>query len=145
MSRAGAVTTIKTILAANSSPNFQVVLIGEPLSIPSGDRVCAAWFTGESTKAKTLNKIMVTQIWTVRCFWRVPAGAKARENLELEIWNACRAIQSGFYGDAQLGGNVTDLDISLASGGWSEISGNTFRTISFNLELQDLEAESIAP
>ena len=145
MSRAGAVTTIKTILEANSSPNFQVVMIGEPLSIPSGDRVCAAWFTGESTKTKTLNTVMVTQVWTVRCYWRVPAGVKARENLELEIWNACRAVQAGFYGDAQLGGNVTDLDISLAGIGWTEISGNTFRTISFNLELQDLEAESIAP
>ena len=145
MSRAGAVTTIKTILEANSSPNFQVVLIGEPLSVPSGDRVCAAWFTGESAKTKTLNKIMVTQIWTIRCYWRVPASAKGREKLELEIWDACRAVQSGCYGDAQRGGNVTDLDISLAAVGWSDIGGNTFRTISFNLELQDLEAESIAP
>ena len=48
MSRSGAITTIKNIMGNVSSPSFQVVLIGEPLSIPSGDRVIAAWFTGES-------------------------------------------------------------------------------------------------
>ena len=144
MTRAGAVSTIKATLEANTSPNFQVVLIGEPLTIPSGDRLAAAWFSGETLKAKTLGTVMVNEAWTIRCYWRVPAAAKGRENLELEIWNACRAVQSGFRGDSQLGGNVTDLEISLATVGWSDIGGNTFRTISFNLEIQDLESESIS-
>tara|TARA_Y100001951_G_C11297545_1_gene276736 strand:- start:5543 stop:5980 length:438 start_codon:yes stop_codon:yes gene_type:complete len=145
LSRSGAVTRIKAILEANSSPNFQVVLIGEPLSIPSGDRVAAAWFSGESEKTKTLGNVMVTQLWTVRCYWRVPSGAKQREKLELEIWDAVRAVQAGFTADSTLTDNITDLDISLASVGWSDIGGNTFRICSFNLEIIDLEAESIAP
>jgi len=145
MSRSGAVTQIKTILEANSSPNFQVVLIGEPMSIPSGDRVAAAWFSGESEKTKTLGNVMATQSWVVRCYWRVPPGAKGREKLELEIWDACRAVQSGFTGDSTLDSNVTDLDITLASVGWSNIGGNSFRTLSFDLGIIDLEAESIAP
>lgn len=145
MSRSAAVTQIKALLAANSSPNFQVVLIGEPLSIPSGDRVAAAWFSGESAKTKTLGNVMVTQTWTVRCYWRVQASAQSRQATELEIWNAVRAIQAGFRGDSTLDGNVTDLDISLASVGWSDVGGNAFRICSFDLELIDLEAESIAP
>ena len=145
MSRSGALTTIKTIMDSVSSPTFQVVLIGEPLSLPSGDRVIAAWFNGESEKTKTLGNVMVTQGWTVRAYFRVGANMKMRESLELELWNAVRSIQTGFRADSQLGGNVTDLDISLANVGWVDIGGNTFRSISFDLQLIELEAEAIAP
>ena len=145
MSRSGAITTIKTIMGAVSSPTFQVVLIGEPLSIPSGDRVISAYFNGESAKTKTLGNVMVTQSWTVRAYFRVAPSQKAREALELELWNAVRSIQTGFRADSQLGGNVTDLDISLATVGWIDLGGNTFRSISFDLQLIELEAESISP
>lgn len=145
MSRSGAITTIKTIMGAVSSPTFQVVLIGEPLSIPSGDRVISAYFNGESAKTKTLGNVMVTQNWTVRAYFRVAPSQKAREALELELWNAVRSIQTGFRADSQLGGNVTDLDISLATVGWIDLGGNTFRSISFDLQLIELEAESISP
>tara|TARA_Y100001938_G_C7930540_1_gene349112 strand:- start:125 stop:562 length:438 start_codon:yes stop_codon:yes gene_type:complete len=144
MSRSGAITTIKTIMGAVSSPTFQVVLIGEPLSIPSGDRVISAYFNGESAKTKTLGNVMVTQNWTVRAYFRVAPSQKAREALELELWNAVRSIQTGFRADSQLGGNVTDLDISLATVGWIDLGGNTFRSISFDLQLIELEAESIS-
>ena len=145
MSRSGAITTIKTIMGAVSSPTFQVVLIGEPLSIPTGDRVISAYFNGESAKTKTLGNVMVTQNWTVRAYFRVAPSQKAREALELELWNAVRSIQTGFRADSQLGGNVTDLDISLATVGWIDLGGNTFRSISFDLQLIELEAESISP
>tara|TARA_R100001086_G_scaffold143590_1_gene75631 strand:- start:8217 stop:8654 length:438 start_codon:yes stop_codon:yes gene_type:complete len=145
MSRSGAITTIKTIMNAVSSPTFQVVLIGEPLSIPTGDRVIAAYFNGESAKTKTLGNVMVTQNWTVRAYFRVAPSQKAREALELELWDAVRSIQTGFRADSQLGGNVTDLDISLATVGWIDLGGNTFRSISFDLQLIELEAESISP
>lgn len=145
MSRSGAITTIKTIMGAVSSPTFQVVLIGEPLSIPSGDRVISAYFNGETAKTKTLGNVMVTQSWTVRAYFRVAPSQKAREALELELWNAVRSIQTGFRADSQLGGNVTDLDISLATVGWIDLGGNTFRSISFDLQLIELEAESISP
>lgn len=145
MSRSGAISTIKTIMGAVSSPTFQVVLIGEPLSIPTGDRVISAYFNGESAKTKTLGNVMVTQNWTVRAYFRVAPSQKAREALELELWNAVRSIQTGFRADSQLGGNVTDLDISLATVGWIDLGGNTFRSISFDLQLIELEAESISP
>ena len=144
MSRSGAITTIKSLLDGVSSPTFRQVFIGEPLSIPTGDRVVAAWFNGESEKTKTLGNVMVSQIFTVRAYFRVGATAKMRESLELELWNAVRRIQAAFRGDSQLSGNVTDLDISLAQVGWTDIGGNTFRTISFDLELIELEAESIS-
>ena len=145
MSRSGAITTIKTIMNAVSSPTFQVVLIGEPLSLPTGDRVIAAYFNGETAKTKTLGNVMVTQSWTVRAYFRVAPSQKAREALELELWNAVRSIQTSFRADSQLGGNVTDLDISLATVGWIDLGGNTFRSISFDLQLIELEAESISP
>ena len=145
MSRSGAISTIKTIMGAVSSPTFQVVLIGEPLSIPTGDRVISAYFNGESAKTKTLGNVMVTQNWTVRAYFRVAPSQKAREALEVELWNAVRSIQTGFRADSQLGGNVTDLDISLATVGWIDLGGNTFRSISFDLQLIELEAESISP
>ena len=132
-------------MGAVSNPTFQVVLIGEPLSIPSGDRVISAYFNGESAKTKTLGNVMVTQNWTVRAYFRVAPSQKAREALELELWDAVRSIQTGFRADSQLGGNVTDLDISLATVGWVDLGGNTFRSISFDLQLIELEAESISP
>jgi hypothetical protein len=132
-------------MGAVSSPTFQVVLIGEPLTIPSGDRVISAYFNGESAKTKTLGNVMVTQNWTVRAYFRVAPSQKAREALELELWDAVRSIQTGFRADSQLGGNVTDLDISLATVGWVDLGGNTFRSISFDLQLIELEAESISP
>tara|TARA_Y100000401_G_C8306459_1_gene217243 strand:- start:550 stop:987 length:438 start_codon:yes stop_codon:yes gene_type:complete len=145
MSRSGAVTTIKSLMDAVTNPTFQVVLIGEPLSIPSGDRVIAAWFNGESQKSKTLGNVMVTQVWTIRAYFRVGSSQKARESLELELWDAVRNIQSSFRGDSQLSGNCTDLEISLANVGWVDIGGNTFRSITFDLQLIELEAESISP
>ena len=145
MSRSGAVTTIKSLMDAVTNPTFQVVLIGEPLSIPSGDRVIAAWFNGESQKSKTLGNVMVTQVWTIRAYFRVGSSQKARESLELELWDAVRNIQSSFRGDSQLSGNCTDLEISLANVGWEDIGGNTFRSITFDLQLIELEAESISP
>lgn len=132
-------------MGAVSSPTFQVVLIGEPLTIPSGDRVISAYFNGESAKTKTLGNVMVTQNWTVRAYFRVAPSQKSREALELELWDAVRSIQTGFRADSQLGGNVTDLDISLATVGWVDLGGNTFRSISFDLQLIELEAESISP
>ena len=76
MSRSGAITTIKSLLDGVSSPTFRQVFIGEPLSIPTGDRVVAAWFNGESEKTKTLGNVMVSQIFTVRAYFRVGATAK---------------------------------------------------------------------
>ena len=145
MSRSGVITTIKSTLDGVTSPTFQAIFIGEPLSLPTGDRVVASWFGGEVTKSKTLGNVLVTQEWVVRCYFRVQASQENREKIELEIWNACRSVQTAFRADSQLGGNCTDLEISIADVGWTTIGGVTFRALSFNLELYELEAEAIAP
>ena len=145
MSRSGAMTQIETILKANNDPDFDLVLQHEPLSIPTGDRVACFYFVGESEKSMTLGNVMVTQEFVVRCYFKVMPSIQARNKSELEIWNACRSVQTGLSADRQLGGNVTDMIISEAEVGWADIGGNTYRTLSIPLGLVELEAEAIAP
>lgn len=145
MSRSGAMTQIETILKANSDPDFDLVLRHEPLSIPTGDRVACFFFSGESMKSMTFGNVMVSQDFTVRCYFRVQSSIQARNVAELELWNACRSVQTGLRADSQLGGNTTDLAIGDADIGWADIGGNTFRTLSIPLGLIELEAEAIAP
>lgn len=145
MSRSGAMTQIETILKANSDPDFDLVLQHEPLSIPTGDRVACFYFVGESEKSMTLGNVMVTQEFVVRCYFKAMPSIQARNKSELEIWNACRSVQTGLSADRQLSGNVTDMIISEAEVGWTDIGGNTYRTLSIPLGLVELEAEAIAP
>ena len=145
MSRSGAMTQIETILKANDDPDFDLVLQHEPLSIPTGDRVACFYFVGESEKSMTLGNVMVTQDFNVRCYFRVQPSLQARNKCELEIWNACRSVQTRLSADRQLGGNTTDMVLGDAEIGWSDIGGNTFRTLSIPMGLIELEAEAIAP
>ena len=145
MSRSGAMTQIETILKANSDPDFDLVLQHEPLSIPTGDRVACFYFVGESEKSMTLGNVMVTQEFVVRCYFKAMPSIQARNKSELEIWNATRSVQTGLSADRQLSGNVTDMIISEAEVGWTDIGGNTYRTLSIPLGLVELEAEAIAP
>jgi hypothetical protein len=145
MSRSGALSTIETILKANSDPDFDIVLRHEPLSIASGDRVACFFFSGESEKSMTLGNVMVTQDFMVRCYFRVQSSIQGRNATELELWNACRSVQTGLRADSQLSGNCSDMTIGDAEIGWTDIGGNTFRTLSLPLGLVELEAEAIAP
>ena len=145
MSRSGAMTQIETILKANDDPDFDLVLQHEPLSIPKGDRVACFYFVGESEKSMTLGNVMVTQDFNVRCYFKVQPSIQARNKCELEIWNACRSVQTGLSADRQLGGNTSDMVLGEAEIGWSDIGGNTFRTLSIPMGLIELEAEAIAP
>jgi hypothetical protein len=138
-------TRIETILKANSDPDFDLVLQHEPLSIPTGDRVACFFFTGESMKGMTLGNVMVTQDFTVRCYFRVQSSLQARNKSELELWNACRSVQTGLSADRQLNGNITDMILGDAGIGWIDVGGSTFRSLSIPLGLIELEAEAIAP
>ena len=138
-------TQIETILKANDDPDFDIVYKHEPLSIPSGDRVAEFFFTGESQKAMTLGNVMLTQDFTIRVYFRIQAAPQARNTAELELWNACRSVQTGLSADRQLGGNTTDMVIGDADVGYSDIGGVTFRTLSIPLGLVELEGEAIAP
>lgn len=151
MSRALAVAAMKANLRAFSPP-FQRVFVGEPLGLPVGvDYAAALWFVGESEKTKTMSNVMVTQTWRVRVYWRPRLADDDRAALELAVWDCCRNLQAAFRADSSLGGNVSDMEITLAEGnGWVDVGAlesgpDRYRVLSFDLELWELEGEAITP
>ena len=151
--RLGALAALKAILR-QFSPPFQAVYIGEPLGIPVGiDYAAALWFVGESEKTKTMANVMVTTQLRLRVYWRPRLAPADREALELAVWDCCRDLQSAIRLDSQLGGNVSDLEISLAEGnGWAAVGPldqtgepTRYRVLTFDVELWELEAEEYTP
>lgn len=144
MSRQGVLDTIATHLSGVTNPTFAVVLRAEPLAIPASP-LAAYYYTGDETLAETLGDVQIAERFTVRCYWRVEAAQQVRESIELEVWNANRAIQAALRGDSQLGGNCTDLKIAEATAGYLSVGGPVYRTLEIPLTVWVYESESIAP
>lgn len=144
MSRSGVLDTLAAHLEAITTPVFAVVLRAEPLAIPASP-LAAFYYTGDDLLFETLSDASVRERFTIRCYWRVEAAQQVRESIELEVWNANRAIQAALRGDAQLGGNCTDLKIAEASAGYLAVGGPVYRTLEIPLSVHMYASETIAP
>jgi hypothetical protein len=144
--RAAALAQMKLILA-DFMPSFEKVYVGEPLGLPASvDRAVAVWYSGEEEKFTTIGgNVLVWERWTLRCYWKPRMTEADREALELAVWDAARDVQEAFRADSDLGGNVTDLHISLAEGdGWIDVGESRYRVLDFVLLLAEFEAEAIS-
>jgi hypothetical protein len=138
--------TIETILeATNGTTSFGKVYRGEPPALPPGGPYAAFWFTGEVEKAKTFGNVMVDHEFQVACYWPFSPEETVYTPRELEIWNACRDLQTAFRADSQLGGNCEDLEIGLAQAGVTTFkSGAEYRALMFTLQVKNLNEEAIS-
>lgn len=138
-------TRIKAILTAVTTPTFELVQVGEPLSIPSGDRLAAVWYEANDTSFETLGDANVIDELAIRCYWRVQFTDANREAIEAEVWAANRAIRQGLRGDSQINGETTDLKIGRSTAGWAVIGNATFRALTVPVQLWVYESDTIAP
>ena len=142
-----AITRIDTVLKAVSSPNFQAVYAGEPVTLPASGAQCAFWYVGDSPYAggKTLGNVMISEQFVIRAYFTFKDAPQLRQSIEALLWDACRNIKAGLYGDADLNSLVTDLDVGDASVEWMTLnSGGVKRIVTMTLMLHDTEAESIS-
>jgi len=144
MSRSGALSRIDALLASVSTPTFQYVVQGEPLSI-NASPVCAFWLSSRAVSVTTLTQVSSLTEFTVRAYWRVQSSQDVRESIELNVWDACVNIASALRGDSNLSGNVSDLEIGTATTGYTEIGGLIFRTLNIPLSVEILGEVTITP
>lgn len=140
----------------SGTSKFEDVIVGEPASLPlqsPAGAVACLWFLGESEKTQTLGNVMVTQDWRVRMYWNLQPTPAGREDIEVQMWDACRLVQEAFSADRRLTyegeDTITDLAITLVRAEYgttpaadgSEVT--RYRTLTFDLQLQEFEAEAI--
>ena len=144
MTRAGILDAIDTALGTVTTPEFPVIVRGEPLSIPTTPTV-SFWLTQHEEDFTTLGDASTTAEFTIRCYWRMPTAQDVRESLELEVWNAIAGIKSALRGDALLSGNCTDSRPGFASTGYVDLSGITFKVASVPFFVDIYGSETITP
>lgn len=144
MTRAGLIDTVVTILKAVQTPVLQGVYVGEPYE-PPNDRVAALWYTGDSTWSMSLGDVGVREHFEIAVYWKPGASPQGRQNLELEMWDANRAIQAGLRAQSKLGGNCDDLEIAEAQVGWVDIGGTRLRIVRIPWSAMVFATEPIVP
>lgn len=138
---------IEAILVANSTPQFQKVIVGEPLGLPLGGPHAAVWYLGRELDGMTLGNAMIVERYQVMCFWPRRPELATLETFENEIADADQALATAFRADSTLNGESTDLSITDSRVDYGVFpSGNTiYRSLEFELRVLDLEGEAIAP
>ena len=125
MTRAGAIAQIDTRLSTITDPAFVGVYRGELLAI-SGTPVLAFWVDRRVSKAVTLSNAGSTTTFTIRAYFRMQTSPDVRESVEL-------------------GGNVSDSRLLEFVGGYVQMSGNMYRTVTVPYEVDILEEVTITP
>jgi|TARA_R110002020_G_scaffold165056_4_gene352280 hypothetical protein len=144
LTRAGAIAQIDTRLSTITDPAFVGVYRGELLAI-SGTPVLAFWVDRRVSKAVTLSNAGSTTTFTIRAYFRMQTSPDVRESVELDLWDTMYEIDAALMGDANLGGNVSDSRLLEFVGGYVQMSGNMYRTVTVPYEVDILEEVTITP
>lgn len=146
------ITSISTLLTANTTPVFTVVH-GEPLALaPDGSPFACYWYLGRTDPPegrRTLRNVMYAARFRVICLWHRPLEIGSFTAMEDEIGTADDSLRAAFRGDSTLNGTATDLDISdsQVDYGAFPLQGEgsaIYRSLEFDLLVTSLEGETIA-
>lgn len=145
--RAAAWARIDQHLRGVAEPRF-VVVPGPLDRLPASGKPVANYFlTGEIDKQMTFGNVMAQVGVKIRAYWRMPASEADAAALELEMWHATRSLQAPFSADRDLGGNVSSVQLTLATTGEMELGAGAeevpVRTLEFDLLIDELEAEDV--
>ncbi len=145
------IDAIETIMKANSSPVFNVI-VGEPLGLPPGDRHAAFWYLGRQPKFANLRgDIEVIERYQIVCYWLKRTEPSTLEAFENEIADADQALSTAFRANATLSGHtgppykssptleITDSEVSF--GGFPSNGTAIYRALEFELHILDREGE----
>jgi len=151
LDRHAVIESIKAILEAHETPRFTVVP-GEPIGLPAdGSPFVAFWYKGRIDPpegAMTLGNRMNLYQFEVRCFWHRRPELTTLENFEQEIFDADVTLRAAFWADYTLNSKAVDLDITdaVVDYGGFPLQGITrfYRTLQFDLNVKELEGETLA-
>lgn len=147
MTREGVLNQIETLLTTITTPIFEIVYRAEPLSIPTGQRVIAFWYEGDEfdPRQATFGQANPYERFLVRAYWRVQVDAAVREGLELEVWNATRAIKAALRSDQTLSGHCQDLICQDAETGYVDLGASKYRSVQVPVRVLMADQELLEP
>lgn len=148
---------IQAILDAHQTPKFTVVP-GEPIGPlgADGSPFCCFWIDGDDDPpegGRTFTTLFHHYRFVVWCLWYRTPEVSLLENLEDEIFDAMVTLPAAFWADSQLDGLCTDLDVTRPRVGYEPFPyrgadgvGRTvfYRSVAFEINVKDLEGETIA-
>lgn len=143
------VTRIGTILST-ATPPFTVI-IGDPYGLPLGGPYAAVTYMGRGDSGSggmTLGQAMISERWQITCWWPRSPEKQLIEALEVAIADADEALHTAFRADSTLNSLVTYMDVGGSTVNdvafpQSNNAGAVYRSLQFDLNLDDLEGEAI--
>jgi hypothetical protein len=153
------ITAVQTHLEAvvNSAGDvaFQQVFPGEPLGLPVGGPYACFWYLGRVRSDKTGgasdtfgNEMYAARI-QIAAFWPIQPERVSLPDMEADIATIDTSIRRELRGDSTINSEVTDLTITDSTVSYGSFpAGGTpqlYRSLMFELHLDNLEGEAIAP
>jgi len=157
LDRRAVLTAIRETIANHTTPVFTVVA-GEPIGPlgADGSPFCCFWLDGDEDPpegGRTFTTLLHHYRFVVWCLWYRTPEVSLLEDLEAEIFDALTTLPAAFWGDSQLGGLCTDLEVTRPRVGYEPFPyrgadgvGRTvfYRSVAFEINVKDLEGETIA-
>jgi hypothetical protein len=109
--------------------------------IPHSGRSIRVWWSGEADPIKrgaprTINAELVGELVTITMLWSVSdAGETMAAARDAEVFALKSDLRTRLHGDVQLGGNVTDLELSYAVSDHLVYDGGLYRHVELVLTL----------
>lgn len=131
---------------------FQEIIAGEPLGLPLGGPIACFWYLGRSNSRQgpqTLGNVMYAAHIQIGVFWVKQHERDTLEALDADIATIDTDIRRRFRANSTINHNLTDLDITDSDVGFGPSPGISptiqYRALMFELILDNLEGEAIAP
>lgn len=148
-------THLQLVLNNAGDPAFQQVFPGEPLGLPVGGPYACFWYMGRVASDKTegapasFGNVMYAARVQIAAFWPIQPERTTLPDLEADIAAIDTSIRRELRGDSTINSEVTDLTItdSVVSYGSFPAGGTPqlYRSLMFELHMDNLEGEAIAP
>lgn len=144
---------MEAVIDSSGNPAFATVGTGEPLGLPIGGPHAYAWYVGrrDSIHAgrQTLGNIMYAAVIQVGVFWVKQHERDTLAALDADIATIDTNIRRAFRANSTINNAMTDLDITDSQVGFGPSPGISpsiqYRALMFELVLDNLEGEAIAP
>ena len=145
-------TELEGVTNSSGGTAFLDVIPGKPLGLPLGGPYACFWYEGRmpSREGETsLGNVMYAARIPIQCFWVRQAERATLLALEADIATIDTGIRRAFRANSTINSNLTDLTITDSerdSGMFAGSQNQTiYESIAFELRLDNLEGEAIAP
>ena len=144
-------TELRGVTNASGNTAFVDVLPGKPLGLPLGGPYACFWYEGRMPSREgemSLGNVMYAARIPIQCFWPRQAERATLLALEADIATVDTGIRRAFRANSTINSSVTDLTITDSArdnGVFTGTNPTVYESIDFELRLDNLEGEAIAP